>query len=202
MEYKNRSFLVDSLSSYVVTDERIRGLDSAEFIWENAIVGGHWQVWVAPPNAGKTTIAWQAAKDIGNCVETVIYAQFDAAGPELKEFYKEAEAHNVLLASNLDKSPRLFIDTLLKAVADGWNPKGAVVFVDTLKKVVKTMSKDAMEDFGIKVRRLTQMGMTIIFLHHTTKRQNTDGSFDPNGVSDVVDDPDEVFMLTITTDER
>ena len=142
----------------------MRELESAEFIWEEVIVYGHYQVWVAPPNGGKTTIAKQAAIDLGDQGVEVIYAQFDSGGPELKEFFKESAEHGVKLVSNIRKDPRKFVYDLLDAVERGWDPKKSVLFIDTLKKAAKTMSKDAMEEFGIAIRALTQKGLTVICL--------------------------------------
>ena len=202
MKFDGKPPVENLLSDWVVTEQHMREIESAEFIWEEVIVYGHYQVWVAPPNGGKTTIAKQAAIDLGDQGVEVIYAQFDSGGPELKEFFKESAEHGVKLVSNIRKDPRKFVYDLLDAVERGWDPKKSVLFIDTLKKAAKTMSKDAMEEFGIAIRALTQKGLTVICLHHTTKRKNADGEYDPNGVSDVVDDPDEVFMLEITTDER
>jgi len=48
----------------------------------------HYAVWYAPPNAGKTTIAWQAASDLAREM-TVLYVQFDASAADLKTFARK-----------------------------------------------------------------------------------------------------------------
>ena len=187
------------LQQMTTTVESVKHIESAEFLWHDIIVWQHYHIWCAPPNAGKTTIAWQAARDLAES-KKVIYINFDANAADIKSFAEEAEESNVRLITNLstDEDGVLLLLTKLELEAD---LSGYLIFVDTLKKFCDVNDKRSRKFYAL-VRRLTSRGCTVIALAHTTKREEADGKRTYDGVGDLEADCDELMMMEYVKDEK
>lgn len=167
-------------------------LETAEFLWHELIVAQHYAVWCAPPNAGKTTIAWQAAKDLAADMK-VVYLHFDASAVDLRNFASEGLEHGIFLITSLNANPddihQLLSD--LRAEAD---LSDTLVIIDTLKKFCDLNDKRSKHFYEL-IRQLTAKGCTVIALSHTTKREEADGSRIFDGVGDLEQDCDEMLMM-------
>ena len=72
---------------------------------------------------------------------------------------------------------------------------GVVVVIDTLKKFVNTMNKEASSDFARVVRQFVLRGGTVIALSHVNKNPGADGKVKYTGTTDIVDDFDCAYTL-------
>lgn len=191
----------------LITTEKVQNINDPEFIWKNVVVWGHWQHWVAESGAGKTTIAWTAAKEIAERGEMdVIYAHFDTSGADLKGYVAEANSYeNLSLVGSVDVSSDDFV-TFLKRMRDrvvtgDLSLNRTMIFLDTLNQFVDTMQKKQMVEFGKLIKGLTGKGCTVICLHHTTKRRDERGNLIFDGVGEVKKDCDELWYIDHVKDE-
>lgn len=74
--------------------------------------------------------------------------------------------------------------------------RGVVIVVDTLKKVVDTMSKGDSAAFGGVVRECVAQGATFIGLGHTRKNPSPTGKLVHGGTTDLLEDADAACILT------
>ena len=174
------------------TADDLAHIGNAEFLWHELIPWQHYCVWCGAPNAGKTTLAWQAATDSAEEM-TVLYVQFDASAVDLKRFAPEAEERGIELLTNFNGSPEKFL-TFIKELLESSDLSNVVLFIDTLKKFCELNDKRS-KYFYDQLRQLTAKGCTVIALSHTLKRPETDGSLLFDGVGDLEQDCDEMLIM-------
>ena len=187
-----------------ITTAKVKDLPDPEFIWKNVIVWGHFQQWVAESGAGKTTVAFAAAKACAANGMTVLYAHFDVSGSDLKGFCAEANEYEHLhLIGDLDASPNDF-DRFLRRLTDeprGFDFGNTLIFFDTLNKFTDPMHKrDLTRWCKETARRLANKGCTIVSLHHATKRREESGKLIFDGVREVITECDELWYMNHVQD--
>jgi hypothetical protein len=187
------------LRQMTTTVESVKHIEDAEFLWNGVIVWQHYHVWCAPPNAGKTTIAWQAACDLA-AAKRVVYVNFDANAADLKQFAIEAEASGITLVTNLSADD-VRVHQLLAQLEQEDDLSNYVLFIDTLKKFCDVNDKRSRKLYAV-IRGLTSKGFTVIALAHTTKREEADGKRTYDGVGDLEADCDELMMMEYIKDEK
>lgn len=87
-----------------------------------------------------------------------------------------------------------FVGYLRKMMEDG-TADGKVIILDTLKKFMDLMDKQAGTSFLKVVREFASHNGTVIMLAHTNKHRDSDGKLIFAGTSDVVDDIDCAYMI-------
>ena len=186
------------LRQMTTTVESVKHIENAEFLWHGVIVWQHYHVWCAPPNAGKTTIAWQAARDLAES-KKVVYINFDANAADIKNFAVEAETSGITLITNLS-ADEARVHHLLSQLELEADLTTLVLFVDTLKKFCDVNDKRSRNFYAV-IRGLTSKGCTVVLLAHTTKREEADGKRTYDGVGDLEADCDELMMMEYVKDE-
>jgi hypothetical protein len=191
---------LQALSRFVVTSEQVSAMQATRMIWRNIIAHGHAQVWAAPANGGKTTIARLAAADLSKDGFRVLFFQEDAGAGDLPALHGHAVEHGYSLLNSTmgNANPTDLIQVLRDLVAGGADLSEFVLFFDTLKKFLDLMSKSRARDFFALMRSLTQRGATVVLLGHTNKHRTHDGKLIFEGVGDVRNDVDELIYIEAT----
>lgn len=78
--------------------------------------------------------------------------------------------------------------------------RGVIVILDTLKKFVDLMKKSECRGFNTVLREFSSKGGTIIALAHTNKNRNNDGRPVFAGTSDLKDDFDCMYLLSLISE--
>lgn len=153
----------------------------------------------AEPNTGKTLTM------LALCLEAIEEDRINAANL----YYVNADDSSRGLA---DKA-RLLQDVGAHILAPGYNgfrteelvrmmvqaietdtARGTCIIIDTLKKFTDLMDKRQSSAFAEVSRRYVMRGGTVIALGHTAKNANADGSPRYQGVTDIRDDFDSVYV--------
>lgn len=161
---------------------------------------GQATVWFAPPNAGKTLIVLKLlsdavaeeritpdnvyyinADDSSEGFATKIRLMDDLGVHTLAPGYKGFEVR---------KLPELF-----HAMADGKKAKGALVIIDTIKKVASLMDKTQASAFTHACRSAVMAGATIVGFAHTNKQPAGNGKLQYGGTTDLRDDFDAAYIM-------
>jgi len=188
----------DLLNDFVVRDEMVKEMIDAEIIWSNTIVRGHVQVWAAPANGGKTTLAMHAAKELAHDGFDVFYFLEDAGGSDLKQLVDTATSggYRLLNSTVTGKSVGDILKTIGEIAGSQADLSNNVYIFDTLKKFCDLMGKGASRAFFSLMRSLSTLGGTVILLGHTNKNPDHRGKPIFEGVGDVRNDVDELFYLS------
>lgn len=195
IQHRSVSTLLDT---FVVTEEMVEEMMDAEIIWSNTIVRGHVQVWAAPANGGKTTIAMCASNELANAGFNVLYFQEDAGGSDMKQLVDAAKSGGYkLLNSTLGgKSVNDIVKTIRMIAKSREDLSNDIFIFDTLKKFCDLMGKGASREFFSLMRSLSALGGTVILLGHTNKNLDFNGKPIFEGVGDVRNDVDELFYFS------
>lgn len=184
----------------VTTKEDVAAMEDAEILWNGIIVWKHYAVWIAPPNAGKTLIAMQAACDLAAEGLDVIYFQFDAGADQLKSGVHQAEAHGFHLFSPIRGATADKAKLYLEALTTQEEQPNLVIFLDTLRKFEDLYGHSAANFYNL-LRRLTLKEITVIALSHTNKRKEDDDTWTWDGKQDLKADCDEMLIFYHNKDE-
>lgn len=188
----------DKLTSLLVTDELMDGVEKAECCWHSILTRGHMTVICAKANGGKTTIMIQAAADMSKQNFKVIYMNLDAGSGQLVEYHAHAKENGYNLISPdlvVGKSVNDAID-IMKAMANSESSlDGIAIFLDTLKKFTDMINKSKAKEFYSLLRKLTVKGATIIALAHANKYEDEDGMPIFEGTGDLRNDFDDLIYL-------
>lgn len=186
-----------------VTKEQVADMESAVSLWNDLIFLGQFNVWVAKPNGGKTSIAIQAAGDIARDGYKVCYFNLDASGGDLRYYQNHAEAHGYrLIAPMAEGTTEQDCVKLLDDMACDTDLSNVVVFLDTLKQFTEVIHKGISKQFYRKLRRLTLRGCTVLALGHTNKSDDHNGRPIFEGTGDLKSDCDNLIYLIPTKDEQ
>lgn len=177
----------------------------AEMLEDTFVLGeiallGQWTVVFAPPNTGKTLIAfWLLILGIKNGdidPECVFYINADDSHAGLTTKLKLAEKYGFhMLAPGYADFKTDDLLRLLKKLGTSGQARGTIVLLDTMKKFANPMDKSECLRFGNGVRVFTSQGGTVIGLAHTNKNRTADGKPIPAGTSDFVDDSDCAYIM-------
>ncbi len=186
------------LLSYATTDELMKQIESAEFIYPNLIVKGALTVISAESNGGKTTIMMHAAKEATRQGFEVIYINVDANASQCKEFHYKASKDGFLIINpdlHLGGSIEKVIEDFEQMVRSDIDLTNYLIIIDTLKKFTSVMQKGDVSSFMKLCRKMTLKGCTIVLLSHTNKYPDKDNHPIFEGVNDVKSDCDNLIYL-------
>lgn len=157
----------------------------------------------APPNAGKTLLTmWllRQAIEAGDIeASDVFYINADDNYKGLVEKLSIAEdlGFNMIAPSHKGFELDKFLSYVKKLVADN-NVRGKIIILDTLKKFISVMDKDAQSAFNKVLREFVSHGGSAILLGHVNKYLGSDGKHVVAGTTDQTDDADCSYILTPT----
>ena len=179
-----------------------RDLKEHSFFIEGLASQGQVTNWFAPSNTGKTAIALHgcidAVKQGRVDPEKLYYVNADDSFAGLTHKVELAEKHGFhMLAPGHRDFRAEMLSILLASMASKGQAADIVIVLDTLKKFVSLMEKNAARDFLMTVRAFVLKGGTVLALSHTNKNRRDDGSLIPAGTSDFVDDVDCAFVIDV-----
>ena len=186
------------LMTMEVTQETVEKLDEAKFIYSKLIVAGHFIVFCAKANGGKTTIMVYVSAELARSGYRVLYINADASASDLKSYAEHAHDNGyILLNPDLTNGSAEKVIASLKGMSQQLEAdySKTVLVLDTLKKFADLMQKSKAKDFNNILRALTAKGMTIICLAHTNKYNDVDGHPIFEGTGDLRNDVDELIYL-------
>ncbi|HEY5579782.1 MAG TPA: PriCT-2 domain-containing protein [Rhodoferax sp.] len=177
-------------------------------IFGNLILQGQTSVIYAPPNTGKTLILMhliiESIKSGRIDPSKLFYLNMDdnSSGLVGKNKWTDEYGFHMLADGHQGFQVSDFQLAMEEMVASG-TAKGVIVILDTLKKFVNPMAKDACRAFTKMARRFSLKGGTFVALSHVNKNRGTDGKLIYSGTSDIVDDFDCVYVLdTVEQDDQ
>jgi RecA-family ATPase len=126
----------------------------------------------------------------------IMYINMDDNGSGLVEKVRLAQEYGFHMAADghQDFQAKEFRVAMEKMIEEN-SARGQIVILDTLKKFVNTMNKDASREFAAVVRRFCLKGGTVIALSHVNKKAGADGKAVYTGTTDIVDDFDCAYTL-------
>lgn len=202
---KERPAIVDSpfdkFSLLGMAESFERNAVQATPILGNLCMAGQATVFYAPPNAGKTLITLKllmdavAEKRINPANTYYINADDSSEGFAMKiRLMDDLGVHT--LAPGHKKFRAEDLPGLFQSVAEAKKARGALVIIDTMKKVASLMDKGKVSDFTNACRQFVMSGGTIVGFAHTNKSPKGDGSLQYGGTTDVKDDFDAAYIMT------
>ena len=186
----------EKIKSHVVTSEDVEKIEDAVALYLQFIFASCSHVWIAPPGWCKTTLArWLACRLAERGLE-VYYFQLDTAAAQIKEQYKEAEAHEYQLITPLkdgqsDETAKEILEDLMKSS----DLDDVVVFIDTLAKFTDVNNKNELKKILALLRQATRNGLTVVALAHARKYKDEDGSIVYDGVGDLQANIDQMTYI-------
>ncbi len=156
----------------------------------------------AAPNAGKTLLTM---KLLCNSIErniikpeNLFYLNMDDNSKGLVEKVRIAELYGFHMLAEGHKGFRakLFAEKLSEMIEQGL-VNGVVIVLDTLKKFTDLMSKSSSSEFSSFIRGFVMRGGTVIALAHTNKHPGVDGKVVYGGTTDIVEDFDCAYTLSV-----
>lgn len=201
------SSLPHSLSRFSITGQSdyIRQLAGTEVaVLGKIALKGQATVIYAAPNTGKTLLTlhfvMEAIREKRIKPERMFYLNVDDNTSGLYQKTQLAEMFGFhILADGYERfMAKNFIAEMRRMIATD-TVDGAIVILDTLKKFVDTMSKAEGRNFTGVARQFVLKGGTVIALAHTNKKSGLDGKKVFAGTSDIVDDFDCAYILSLVS---
>lgn len=164
------------------------------------ILLGQATVIYATPNTGKTltilALALMAIDEGRIDPSKLFYVNMDDNSKGLVEKTRIAQEYGFeMLADGYQGFQADRLREAMVEMVETNTAAGVVIVLDTLKKFVNTMNKDATSDFNKIIRRFVMRGGTLVALAHTNKKLGPDGEPVYSGTSDVVDDFDCAYTV-------
>jgi len=163
-------------------------------------LAGQATVWYAPPNAGKTLVALKLLMDAVAerriTPDNVYYINMDdsSAGFATKiRLMDDLGVHTI--APGYQGFEPSMLPELFVAMAGRQTAKGALIIIDTVKKVTSLMDKTKASHFTQTCRAAVMAGATILGFAHTNKQPAASGKLQFGGTTDLRDDFDACFIM-------
>lgn len=161
---------------------------------------GQATVWFAPPNAGKTLIVLKLLNDaVGDgriTPDNVYYINADDSSEGFATKIRLMDDLGVhTLAPGHQGFEARMLPELFQAMADRKKAKGALVIIDTIKKVSSLMDKTKASAFTHACRTAVMAGATIVGFAHTNKQPTATGKLQYGGTTDLRDDFDAAYIM-------
>jgi hypothetical protein len=190
---------------YILSNAEADKIADPAWLIENLIIRGHLILLPAEPNGGKTTIMFHLAGVMAQQGNQVFYVNVDISGGDVKPLVKQAKTDNFTLMlpdMMLGKSIDNVIEELRQMADTGERFDTTVFIFDTLKKMLNVINKCSAKEFFQLFRKLSALGMTVIFLAHTNKYKDKDGKPIYEGTGDMRADVDElIFFIPLKHDD-
>jgi len=184
------------LPDYELTPDEVAKMESEKVLYPNFLVQQHILVLIGMPGAGKTSLCfYEVCPTLAkNGLETV-YVDADAPALQRKNMAEFANQHGFHYLDPGRKSIDRFMKDLKKQVEKKASFEKIVLFFDTLKKFTGIFDKKNIKEFFMLCRNIAELGGTIVLLGHTNKHRGKNGELIFEGVGDVMNDTDELFIL-------
>lgn len=163
---------------------------------------GQVTLWYAAPGTGKTLVTLSLVADAvrqGRIVaDNVFYINADDNGAGFATKLKlldDLGAHT--LAPGIRNFQTGELIPLLHSMAEKDEARGVLIIIDTVKKFTQIMDKKESSAFAQACRQVAMRGGTVLGLAHTTKSNNADGSPRYAGTTDLVDDSDAAYTISL-----
>jgi hypothetical protein len=172
----------------------------AKFLVPNMIVQGHLGAYVAPGNAGKTTIFTYLCEKLASQGVDVQYINVDGSPSDLKRHYEHAARHGYkVISPDATDGGFSYTDVIKRfqmSVKESVDLSGTVFILDTLKKFIDVIDKKQSKELYKLLRSLTvKCGATVCLLGHVNKHPGKDGNTIFEGTGDLRNDLDELIYL-------
>lgn len=181
-------------------DEFERKAVKAKPLLGDLCFAGQATVWFAPPNAGKTLIVLKLLNDAvaeGRIAPDNIYyinADDSSEGFATKIRLMDDLGAHTLAPGHQGFEPRK-LPELFHMMANREKAKGALVIIDTIKKVSSLMDKSKASEFTAACRMAVMAGATIVGFAHTNKQPQGNGKLQYGGTTDLRDDFDAAYVM-------
>jgi hypothetical protein len=186
------------------TDELERmALDSVYVLGQLALLGDATVIY-ASPNVGKTLLMLylliEAIQSGRIDPARVYYLNMDDSHRGLLQKARIADEYgfHLLADGHQGFSAKDFAREIETMIANG-QARGVVIFLDTAKHFTSLMDKVQASNFTKLARRFVMAGGTVIALAHANKNPGADGKPRYGGTSDVVDDFDTAWTISVVT---
>lgn len=192
------NLLLEWADDYILSDEDADKIADPTWLIEHLIIKGHLILIPAEPNGGKTIIMFHLAGVMAQQGNKVFYVNVDISGGDVKPMVKQAKTEGFKLMlpdMMLEKSIDDVIEELGKMAIAGERFDNTVFIFDTLKKMLNVINKSHAKGFFQLFRKLSALGMTVIFLAHTNKYKGKDGKPIYEGTGDMRADVDELIFF-------
>lgn len=176
------------------------------FIAGRLALAGQITVFYASPNTGKTLLTLRlVAEAIANKAvgQHVYHINLDDTFDGQIEKAELGIRHGFqTLTPNEFREPLAYFIELVDSLVKEGSARETVFILDTLKKFTDVMDKKASSSFMSTCRKLTSAGGSIIALAHTNKHTDGDGKAIPAGTSDVMDDCDGAYVMSVVEEQE
>ena len=188
---------VSWFSGLMPTEAEADQYAAPDWIIPNMVINGHIIVIVGWYNSGKTAIFMHLAKLMADKGYHVQYINADIGQGDAKYELKLArEGKFDLVLPSIKGVSMVQVLKGLHRLADSNKDLSKLVYIiDTMKKLVAVMGKNETRAAFDLFRRLQGLGATIILLGHANKFLDADGKLIPEGVGDVLNDPDDCLFF-------
>lgn len=168
---------------------------------------GQLSIYYGPPNSGKTLIILAliiAALQAGLIDKgSLYYINADDTAAGLAEKIRIANEFGLLmLADSYSGFVAAELEDMLRKLADENVAAGKIIVLDTVTKFVNVLDATKTRRFMTAVRRFVARGGTVIGLAHTNKNPDARGKQVYRGTSDIINDADCVYVLSVLRDEN
>lgn len=193
------------LDSVTLTEEHVKKMADAKFLYPNLVVQGHITAFIAPGNGGKSALFRHVCEYLVSVHEMkVVYINVDANPPDLKKHYSHGEEYGYrVVAPDAIKGRSIddVIDIMKQMAFSAADLSDYVFILDTLKKFNDMINKKMSKEFYNMLRVLSTKGATICLLGHTNKHKGIDGKPIFEGTGDLRNDIDDMLYLESNLDE-
>jgi len=186
--------------------DRKKLASNAEYVIDGLALRGQITVFFAGPNTGKTLLTLRLiadAKREGRIDQEVFHLNLDDdyLGATTKAEIGLREGFLVLTPEQLGTPLENLTEIVDSLLSEGSAPK-TILILDTVKKFVDVMDKKAMSAFMTICRKFSSAGGTLILLAHTNKIKEDTSIVIPGGTSDILDDCDCAYTITLTDEHN
>jgi len=198
------SYMADLFSDVELTAAAVKEMKETKFLIDDVIVRGHFQVFAAPANGGKSALFRYFCEQLVKQDMQVLYVNVDAGASDLMKHYRHATKHGYKVLAP-DARVGMSVDDIrgkLEVINKAGIPLNDYVFIiDTLKKFCDVISKSNSKDLYKLFRQLTVKGATICCLGHCNKYTDENDQHIYEGTADLRNDVDELIYFDSVLDE-
>ena len=186
--------------------ERQQFAKEAQYVAGKLALKGQITVFFAGPNTGKTLLSLRLLADShhqGLLDQEVYHINLDDdyLGATTKAALGLSSGFKVITSETFTKPLENFQE-LIKLLVESGAASKTIFILDTIKKFADVMDKKNMSAFITECRKLTSAGGSIIALAHTNKIKDDESRVIPGGTSDLLDDCDCAYVLSISHEEK
>ena len=195
---------LEALRGMCITEEQVKDIEDATLLIPGVMNKGTLNIFVAEGGTGKTAFSRYLISIAQTQGCECFYLDMDSPSSVAKEMYYLAKKEGWRYLNpdlSVGLSPETVVATL-KAMANTDESLADKFFViDTMKKFADTMSKSKMKEFNNVCRALVTKGAAVQVNAHTNKYPDKSGNLVPEGVGDVKNDCDSLFIMVAADDK-